>query len=78
MVEHSIHKDTPHVSPQSQSINVVAGVVEEKNLNADLQQSRDIIKHLIKPWLLAVNFRVFSLSCKETRHYGVMFISVLL
>jgi hypothetical protein len=57
---------------------MVAGAVEEKILNADLQQSRDIIKQLIKPWLLSVNFSVFSLPCKETGHYGVMFISVFL
>ena len=72
MVEHSLQKGTPDVSPQSQSIDVVAGAVEEKISNAVLQQSRDITKHLIKPWLLAVNFSVFSLSCKETRHYGVI------
>ena len=78
VVEHSLQKDTSAVSPQSQSISVVIGAVEEENLNSDLQQSRDIIKHLIKSWLLAVNFRVYSLPCKEMRHYGGMFISVLL
>ena len=45
VVEHSVQKDTPAVSPQSQCVNVVAGAVEEKNLNTDLKQSRDIIKH---------------------------------
>jgi hypothetical protein len=46
---------------------VVTGVVEEKILTADLHQSRYLIRNVAKPWLLAVNFSLFSLSLKETR-----------
>ena len=70
MVQHSLHKDPLHVSPQSQNINVVTGVVEEKNWKADLQQSRDIIKHLTLRLLMSYIYKAPS----KARNADVVYI----